>query len=52
MITHVKNCINNLVLKGKSLLSCSSCSCSYECTVWKKILLALALGLVIGIFVV
>jgi|TARA_R100001594_G_scaffold147592_2_gene200892 ElaB/YqjD/DUF883 family membrane-anchored ribosome-binding protein len=36
-------------IKGK--LSCVSCSCSYECTSWKKVIAAAVIGLIAGVLI-
>ena len=34
--------------KIKDKLSCSSCSCTYSCTAWKKVIAAAVIGIIVG----
>jgi len=43
--------IKNIPEWIKNKLNCSSCSCSLDCTVWKKIVAAAVIGICIGVVV-
>jgi hypothetical protein len=47
----MKDKINVIIAKCKSLIGCSSCACSMDCKVWIKVLCAAALGIVVGAIV-
>tara|TARA_R110000824_G_scaffold146593_1_gene315600 strand:- start:135 stop:284 length:150 start_codon:yes stop_codon:yes gene_type:complete len=38
--------------KIKDSLSCSSCSCSYSCTAWKKVIAAAVIGIIVGVVLI
>tara|TARA_R100000908_G_scaffold65187_1_gene52645 strand:+ start:3722 stop:3871 length:150 start_codon:yes stop_codon:yes gene_type:complete len=38
--------------KIKDKLSCSSCSCSYSCTAWKKVIAAAVIGIIVGVVLI
>jgi hypothetical protein len=44
--------IKVLLEKIKDKLSCSSCSCSYSCTAWKKVIAAAVIGIIVGVLLV
>ena len=43
--------IKTISEKFKSKLSCSSCTCSYTCTAWKKVIAASIIGIIVGVVI-